>query len=94
MLILFVSLNGGGLKNFLLKLMVFNFFYKINFYKKTNIKNNVVILNSPFHYKLPKTHLGIQTLNFKITFYIKKKNTKNILNFFKKLTVLNFFIFK
>lgn len=71
-------LNGFNRKINFLKIILFTLFFKKLFFKnKETISSKVVLLNSPFHFKLPKSHLGIK--NTEVNFFIfLKKNIKKL----------------
>lgn len=80
-------INGRNFKNNYLKLnLILNnsIFHQIT--KKSSCSNKFVSLDSPFHYKVPKSNLGIY--GYKVSFYVMLPKN-NIKPFFYKLGFLS-----
>lgn len=89
------NVNGFNSKTSALKLLILNnFIKKIELKSKKEIVNKNVILNSPFHYKLPKSHLGIYNNKLITYYYIKDLNLISLFNFLSEITEITFILKK
>lgn len=92
MVVVKTNIIVNGLKKkktlFLLKIMYF-LVYGGFLRKEVSYSNNVVMLNAPFHYKVPKSHLGIQNYFFKISLVSTIKHWALVLQLLSMVSAIN-----